>query len=646
MDPAALIARTRALIARRQFLAASDPALWAAQSLPAGPERDEMRLVAAIGLERSRQHAMAFERLDALVAERPDYAAALARRGANAYWLGRDAEARTDLLCALERDPDDVFAWESAYLVAHSLRDDALAARALLALERLGAANGYLYHLSGRRHLQAERPAEAEAALRRACTLGGRPSDDPAAATTLLEAGHAFVTAEGRLLHATACADSEPEGALDHLDLALRLGFASPERHAAAVRLAGRLLVDTGHRDEALAIAADLTERYPDEGQAWLARASIDGDSASFARAHALSPAAAALAYASHLHASGATREALDLCCSQLARDPLDGDAWHLAAELHHALAEGGAACTAWREATAVGHPHARTARVRAYGPEDGMDHFEQGLELLDAGRRVDAAAAFDEAARRLRGETRAPGDTAMRHVPRALYNAAFLREHQVDDALLEPPLREALALDPRYTDAMAALGNVCARTGRADEALAWFERIATVDPSLGQPWYYIARHHAGRGDPAAALAPAARAGELYAAAGQHRFAADAAMLRGEAHDALGQLHEARDAYDLAYRFGHPIGYARGDDVRQRIALAEPDGPDARALLDKVVGRIEDGEYPWAEVDFFRARLGASQEANALAARLREGQALSPEETGRLVDFLLTDATP
>ncbi|MBZ0238362.1 MAG: tetratricopeptide repeat protein, partial [Deltaproteobacteria bacterium] len=325
---------------------------------------------------------------------------------------------------------------------------------------------------------------------------------------------------------------------------------------------------------------------------------------------------------------------------ARLADDPDDAPLSRLLGELHLAAGRRDDAKAAWLFAEALGDTPARTLRVQAFGPERGLDHFDAALDLLDRRLREDAAAEFETAVDAFRQELRAPGDGAHRYLAKSLYNSALLRELKVADEVIEPNLREAVELDGAYADAMNSLGTLCLRTDRVDEGLQWFARAGETDPTAGQPWYYRARHFAESGDHAQAIEDATKAFDAYARRGQTQFAADAVMMRGRSNENLGRLQDALRDYDLAYEYGHPTGYAMGDHIRQRIAVEDPDSDQAGELLEKVIERIEDGECPWAQIEFLESRTGADEKATALVAKLKGKTPLDGDELRWLVEFL------
>ncbi|MBC7173810.1 MAG: hypothetical protein H5U40_15325, partial [Polyangiaceae bacterium] len=134
-------------------------------------------------------------------------------------------------------------------------------------------------------------------------------------------------------------------------------------------------------------------------------------------------------------------------------------------------------------------------------------------------------------------------GDEASRYLAKSLYNHGFANELQrASEDRIEPFLREAIELDPTYTDAMSCLGTLCLRTGRVDEGLGWLGKCTELDPGAGQGWYYQAKHHLGAKDSEKAAYFAGRAGDAYHAARQYQFEGDARDIEGFAYRDLGKL--------------------------------------------------------------------------------------------------------
>jgi tetratricopeptide (TPR) repeat protein len=340
------------------------------------------------------------------------------------------------------------------------------------------------------------------------------------------------------------------------------------------------------------------------------------------------------------LLSAGRAKDALEVCAKRLSSEPDDAGALAAQGDAHMALGDRDAAKAAWLAAEALGDGNASNARRAAFGPERGMDHFDEALALLDRRLTNDAIAEFETACDKLRKEIRVPGDQPHRYLAKSLYNSAFLRELQVDDSVIEPNFREAVELDPSYAEAMLALGNLCLRTDRVDEGLEWFARAGKADPSAGQPWFYRARHYSGLDDFERTVEDATKAFEAYSRRGQGQFAADAIMMRGQANEALGKLQAAKADYDTAYDYGHPTGFAMGDNIRQRIAIEDPKSDEAYELLDKVAQRLQRNECPWGQIEFLDARVAGNEKAMALVAKLKKDEALEEEQTSWLVELL------
>lgn len=625
--------RARALFARDYFTPAIDAALLAAE---AGEDTAEMRALVGMGLERKNMFLAAIRALDAALEADPDNARALAARGNAHDRLGRPQRARDDLARAVELDPDHAAGWECLAYVSYDAGDQAGLDRAVDNLERLDAMTGYIYRLRGVRRLEGGDRDGAESDLRAGCAAG-----DPMSAFHLDDAGferrsgadHALwgLDREKRELH---------DDAIEIYRTAIEIGFEDPARDAKVTRQLAGLLRAAGRDDEAIAAVEAMTGRQPERADGWLIRARVDGETASFERAAGLDPAIAAVPLARHHLEAGRGEQALAVCGARLEADPDDIDALVLLGDIHRAAGRDDRAKEAWLSSEALGDVDARRKRVSAFGVERGLDHFDAALDLLDHHRRDDAVAQFESAIDRLRAETRVRGDEASRYLARSLYNSAFLRELKVDDSLIEGNLREALEIDPSYTDVMLQLGNLCLRTERVAEGLEWFASAGSLDPSAGQGWFYRARHFSRLLDHQRAVEDATRAYEAYSRRGQHQFAGDAVMLRGQSNEALGNLYDAMRDYDLAYDCGHPTGYAMGDNIRNRIAIEVPDSDEAFELVDKICERLEDGECPWAQIEVLQARVATSEKGSILVEKLTGGDELSPDEIAWLVELL------
>ena len=596
----------------------------------------EMRAIVGIALQKKAMTTAALIPLDAVLEARPDHAAALASRGTARNSLGRNQEARADLERALELDPANGEGWETLANLCHASGDDQARDVAMSKLAELDKLPGYLLQLRGKQRLDSGEAEAGAADLRKAAQLG-----DPMSAFMLHDAGCELAT--GQELAAFAL-DREkrqmPDAAIISYRKAIERGIDDPASDVMWRDRLARLLDQAGGHDEAVALMRGLTDAHPERADAWLSRAFFDAEITSYEKAYDLAPADNATAWARHLLGAGRKDEALAICTRHLEEDP-DAIALHtLHGEILLASEQADAAKTAWLRAEALGDHEARRLRVGAFGCERGLDFFDAALDLLDRNLRDDAVVEFENAIDLLREESQVPGDEANRYLAKSLYNSAFLRELKVADEIIEPNMREAVELDPTYTDAMLGLGNLCMRTDRVEEGLGWFARVGELDPSSGQPWYYRARHFAEHGDNEAAVADASRAFAAYSSRGQGQFAADAVMMRGQANQALGRLEDAKRDYDLACDWGHPTGYSMGEQIRELIALEDPSSDAAFEMIEAIVERIEAGECPWGQIDFLEGLTTKSEKATALVEKLKADEELGEEETSWLVSFL------
>jgi len=630
------LARAQKLLEQDYPVATIDEALLALKD-GSDEERPELWLLVGRAYEKMRQHPQALGVLNRILDERPDHAHALAHRGSVLDRLFQKDRAKADLKRAVELDRDYAHAWENLFYVSFDTQDFDTCDRALDNLARLEADKGYLYRLRGTHRLEVGDREGGEADLRRACV---HQTGDTVAGAVMAQHGIPLEVGDEYAMLAVQCEEDDPDAALANFDKALELGLSSPRRDQRIVERLANLLSGAGRQDEAVERVKALTERHPDRADVWLTRAAFDGDIASFEKAHELSAKEGAVPYGRALLAAGRAEAALAVCQQWTAETPDDAPAQALLGDVQAALGHQDEAKAAWLRAEALGNFDAGRARRAAFGPELGMDHFEAGLDLLDQNLRDDAVAAFETAAELLRQETRAPGDRAHRHIARSLYNSAFLREQRVDDSLLEPNLREAVELDPYYSDAMLALGNLCLRTGREEEGLTWFATAGETDPAAGQPWFYRARHFNDKGQSDKVLEDATKAFDAYSRAGQTQFAADAVMLRGNANEALGRLQEAKADYDMACDYGHPTGYAMGDQIRERIAIEDSSSEEAFELVEKAIEDLEAGMCPWGQIELVDARVAASEKAKALVDKLKADETLEADQIGWLCEFL------
>ena len=628
--------RARALLERDNSIAAIDAALLGLAEASA-EERRELRLLVGRAYEKMRQHPQALGYLNRVLDDAPDHAHALAHRGSVLDRMFQKDRAKADLERAIELDPDYAHAWENLFYVSFDTQDYDTCDRALENLQRLGADKGYLYRLRGAHRLEDGDREGGETDLRKACV---HAIGDTYAADVMTQADIELKVGDEFAMFAVQRERDDVEASITNFNKALELGLSSPRRDLRTVERMGKMLCAAGRTEEAIEAARALTARHPDRADVWLTRAALDGDIASYESAYKLSTKEGAVPYARQLMAVGHTQDALEVCRKHVEQDADDDEAQALLGDLHMALGNRDEAKAAWLRAEALGSFDARSARCAAFGPEYGMDHFDEGINLLERNLRDDAVAEWETAAELFRKETRVPGDRAHRHIARSLYNSAFTRELQVGDSILEPNLREAVELDPYYADAMLALGNLCLRTDRVSEGLNWFAKAGETNPAAGQPWFYRARHFKDLSDFENTIEDATKAFDAYARAGQGQFAADAVMIRGEANEALGNLHAAKADYDMACDYGHPTGYAMGDHIRERIAIEDPSSDEALEIVDRVVEQLEDGECPWGEIDFVDAKVANSEKAMALVDKLKEEEALDEEQVSWLCEFL------
>ncbi len=218
--------------------------------------------------------------------------------------------------------------------------------------------------------------------------------------------------------------------------------------------------------------------------------------------------------------------------------------------------------------------------------------HHDLGAEALRAGRFPDALREFDAALALDEGFAEA-------HRGRALVlDLAFAR---LDDA--EREYRRALELRPTFSEAHSDLGQLLARTGRYDEAIAQFD--AALDNMLYKEPYVarcnkgLALHRMGRRDEGMAELRACvssapsfckgrrELGRMFLSEGKNREAVDelsayarycervpdAHLQLGLARMKAGNLAGAREAFERCKEIGD--GTAEGDECRRSLSLLE-----------------------------------------------------------------------
>ena len=108
---------------------------------------------------------------------------------------------------------------------------------------------------------------------------------------------------------------------------------------------------------------------------------------------------------------------------------------------------------------------------------ETAVVHADLGLEAVNGGRGQDALASYDEALRH-------DPNLAEAHLGRGIVLEFFYGK----DAEAEAEYRKAIQLKPQLAEAHNDLGQLLARTGRLEEAVAEFD-AATAIMLYREPW-------------------------------------------------------------------------------------------------------------------------------------------------------------
>jgi type IV pilus assembly protein PilF len=211
----------------------------------------------------------------------------------------------------------------------------------------------------------------------------------------------------------------------------------------------------------------------------------------------------------------------------------------------------------------ASGCAQAPTRKAR----EGAEIHFQLGAEALQANRREDALREFGEALSQ--DERHAPA-----HLGRGITYQYFgkLAEAEAD-------YRRAIELDPGFSDAHNALGQLLAQTGRLEGAVASFDRALenmlytqayVARCNKGQTLYRMGRRDEGVAELRACLATAPR----YCPG--HRELGRIQLEEGKVKDALGSLRRYSELCDKVPDAWFQLGLAQmkaGDTDQARAAF-------------------------------------------------------------------------
>lgn len=159
-----------------------------------------------------------------------------------------------------------------------------------------------------------------------------------------------------------------------------------------------------------------------------------------------------------------------------------------------------------------------------------------------------------------------------------------------------EAPLRATLQAAPKFAPAWAALGGVCSRQGKTDEARRTLERAVELDPKPIAPYQMLVQAQAGLKDwPAVA----ATCEKLFTVDTKHAFV-EAYLYSATAHYQMHNYDQALARIGDAIRFDRLREFKRADYIRGIILEAK-------------------GDYEAAAKDF-RSYLAANPRAKEAAA--------------------------
>lgn len=209
-------------------------------------------------------------------------------------------------------------------------------------------------------------------------------------------------------------------------------------------------------------------------------------------------------------------------------------------------------------------------ARAPSQKTREAADiHFQLGAEALNAGRREDALRSFEEA---LKLDDR----HAAAHLGRGIVYQYFgkLPEAELD-------YRRAVELDPSFSDAHNALGQLLAQTGRGEAAVGEFDR------ALSNVLYreaYVARCNKGQ--------------TLYE--------------MGKKDEGLAEI---RSCLATAPR------YCQGHRALGRILLEQNKVPDALAAMKRYTELCERAADAWFQLGLAQMRAGDPEAARGAFER-------------------------
>jgi tetratricopeptide (TPR) repeat protein len=381
------------------------------------------------------------------------------------YWsTAQWTEAARELNEAVRVEPDNAFAHRTAatFYIATNRRDIAEA------------------HL--RRDLDITKSTAAAIALADYYVLEQKPEAARQTLEPLTKDPETLAVANTRLAVLDQ-ATGHPAEAARRLDDVLR---KEPTQLTALV-IRSRLLLSQGKKDEALKVAKAATEAHSEAASAFsalgrvhVANGNIESAMEAFREAIRLNPLAtdAQIALARLELASGGAQASVSLAQDALKAEPQNPEA-------RLALVKGLIA----RGELERAQIELKTLIERF--PNSAAVHTANGMLLGRQKKAIDARHAFERALQLRPDSLEAIGglvalvDELSRKpaaAPPALMMAARIYAATGDPKMSEQLLRRVVTTDPSYLPAYAALGQVYAKQGRLDAAVAEFEALAQRD--------------------------------------------------------------------------------------------------------------------------------------------------------------------
>jgi tetratricopeptide (TPR) repeat protein len=508
-DSAVQLKAGKLLLLARRF---DDAKVRAEKALAAEPKSVDAQILLANALAGLKDLDGAVAELEAAIQLQPDRSATYANLGEMEFGRGRRDAAEQAFKRAVELAPASAaahlalgsFYWATAQLtdaereISDALRaepDNSLAHRTMatfyLVTNRRDQAESHL-----RRVLEITRSSAAAIALADYYVLQNRGAEASAVLEPVVKDPKAAASASTRLAALDRAAGRSAE-AYKRIDTLL----AADATLLQALLLKSGFLVADGKLDDAVKVATTATEAHRDApaafaalGRAQAANRKIDAAIAAYQETVRLNPLAtdAKVALARLQLASGRADSSTALAEEAVKAQPQNGDARLV---LVQGLISRGDFQRAQSELDLLKAKFPNSAAVhvqlgmllgRKQQPGEARREFERALQLQPESLEASAGLVALDLSMRRADDARARVDSLVKN-PGAKVPAVMLAARTYaalgDLKTSEQLLRRALAGDPSYLSAYAALGQIYAKQGRLDAALAEFDALVQRDP-------------------------------------------------------------------------------------------------------------------------------------------------------------------